>query len=112
MAVDPQLLQRLELADYGELLDIIFILDVSAMESTESSHEALSVKEQRKAFAATAKEKIHELIRWASDQSGAEGRNVHVLDYMATARMTAPANLVKCLARHPSVATIGLASAE
>jgi len=110
MTIEDNLRVQLEQADPGDLIDVIVVLENSAVQSRSGPVDPSNIAAGRMLFAKQADELLKSAINDASRKSGQSCEDLTVFARLASARLTAPAKLVKHLATHPLVASIGLAS--
>lgn len=75
-----------------------------------ATHLPSRITAGRRRFAVSAKEVLAGVISDVSNQSGKTSTDINILGNMASARLRAPVEMVKYLAAHPLVASVGLVS--
>lgn len=109
MTIDSNLQIHLDQPDSDDLIDIIVILDASAIHAKSGPVDPSNLRAGRKMFAETACNLLNSAIEDASEKSGQEHAKLTIFDNVASARLLAPAELIRHLGQHPSVASIRLA---
>ena len=110
MAIDNNLQIQLDQSGPDDLIEVILILETSAIISESGSVDPSNIMKGRRIFASTANSMLNNVIRDASRQSGQASTDLTIFDHMASASLSAPAELIRQLGQHPSVASICLAS--
>ena len=112
MSIDPQLQKLLETLADEDMVEVLFLIDADAVQSPETHNGSTDILASRKRFAEQAEKVLYEVIDHASLHSGSECAEKQLFRHMASARITASVAVIRHLAEHPAVATIGLAQAQ
>ena len=89
LPIDHKLQILLDQASPDDLIDIIFILEASAVKSESLPIDPSDIMAGRKSFAEHAEKMLAEIIREASEHTGKTSADLKIFDHMASARLRA-----------------------
>ena len=112
LAIDKALQTRLDRASPDDPMDVIVVLDSSAVTTDFQPVDPADIKGGRDRFAREASRTLTGIVDDAARRCRQSAADVEIFDRLASARLRAPAKMVAFLGSHPSVASIRLTSPD